>query len=528
MGERKIRCKIRNEEKEGKESGVLDKQKERREKKWREGRGGYSETNLLWRSRTRRKIRIKEPRRYGGAKLSPEEESVFRLTPRFSVYDEIDAKKCRVEIEKSLTKLRWQRISEKKTPAEFGNEDENSTTQSVSNNNFVSTVGNGSSLNGDTDGGFRGRPSNTVPDSIFDETSLTEDDTASRPSNNTRSKKRLRDSSNLVVSPDEPPDQTNHRSENERREHFVTTTSTVDLRNLKSTDLPTNSFVHMPPPLEETEEIKVQDLKQDLMKVTEEYIKETKSKKKRKKIQKYENLTEAEGKGLDKIMSREDVVVFPTDKSGRLAVDSKDNYIAATMQHVEEDEVIGEKEHDRLQKEINAHTIMWLRLSNAGEFTGGEGGSFSRIKNSLKVSNHGYAPLYTMRKDHKESENPTTGPPTRPVCGGSEAYNSKLSNLLGYFLRPVWQAKETSCISTEEMLASVDEVNRQGTIDEDCILGSLDVKALYPSLDVDFVAEKVGEMVYKSEIDFPCLNSKELGLYLAVNRKPEYLREKDS
>ena len=42
---------------------------------------------------------------------------------------------------------------------------------------------------------------------------------------------------------------------------FDPETSTIDLRYLRSTDLPFNSFVHMPPPLREEEEMKFQNLK---------------------------------------------------------------------------------------------------------------------------------------------------------------------------------------------------------------------------------------------------------------------------
>ena len=66
---------------------------------------------------------------------------------------------------------------------------------------------------------------------------------------------------------------------------------------------------------------------------------------------------------------------------------------------------------------------MWVRFTKAGEETStsatkGE----SRVRNSMRVNNHGYAPLYTLRKDHKMVDDPVRGPPTRPVCGGSAAY----------------------------------------------------------------------------------------------------------
>ena len=199
----------------------------------------------------------------------------------------------------------------------------------------------------------------------------------------------------------------------------------------------------------------------------------------------------------------------------------------ASAAHVDNDPIIDDKDHDRAQREINAHTSMWLRFTRAGEFAGrNDKSEYQRIKNSCKVNHHGYAPLYTLRKDHKPVEDEALGPPTRPVCGGSAAYNHKMSHLLGFFLRPVWQGKDTVCTSTEEMIAAIEQANSSGKVDHTCTLGSLDVKSLYPSLDVEFVSEKVGEMFLSSVVNVPELDCKELGLYLALNRTPEELREK--
>ena len=316
------------------------------------------------------------------------------------------------------------------------------------------------------------------------------------------------------------------RGDSEREWPYDPETATVDLRHMRSTDLPFNSFVHMPPALEEEEEIKIQNMKRDLIKVTKQYVNEEKGKRE-KHAQRYVNLTEEENRGLERIRERKDVVIFQTDKSGRLAVETKDSYLKSAQTHVEGDRVINDKDHDTLQKEANAHTTMWLRFTRAGEETGsGPKGSFNRIKNSMKVSNYGCAPLYALRKDHKEDVDQIEGPPTRPVCGGNEAYNHKLSHLLGLFLRPVWQNSKTTYQSTEEMLAAIEDVNKRGELDDRCTFGCLDVKALYPSLDVEFTSETVGNEFFMSDIQVPHIDTRELGLYLALNLTPQKLTEK--
>ena len=84
---------------------------------------------------------------------------------------------------------------------------------------------------------------------------------------------------------------------------------------------------------------------------------------------------------------------------------------------------------------------------------------------------------------------------------------------------------ETACSSTEEMLAAFREVNEKEMLNQHCVLGSLDVKALYPSLDVAFVSRVVADMFLYSRVTVPSLNTKELGLYLALNRSSRQLRD---
>ena len=75
------------------------------------------------------------------------------------------------------------------------------------------------------------------------------------------------------------------------------------------------------------------------------------------------------------------------------------------------------------------------------------------------------------------------------------------------------------------MLAAFNEVNKSGVLDQQCVIGSLDVKALYPSLDVPFVSRVVADMFLSSNVSVPSVNTKELGLYLALNRTPKELRD---
>ena len=54
-----------------------------------------------------------EPRIYGGVSIT-ETRKELSLPPKYAMYDQVDPVKCQAEIEKALTKLRWERISNQK------------------------------------------------------------------------------------------------------------------------------------------------------------------------------------------------------------------------------------------------------------------------------------------------------------------------------------------------------------------------------------------------------------------------------
>ncbi|KAL8613584.1 hypothetical protein ACOMHN_022003 [Nucella lapillus] len=136
---------------------------------------------------------------------------------------------------------------------------------------------------------------------------------------------------------------------------------------------------------------------------------------------------------------------------------------------------------------------------------------------TVAAGSHGLAALYTLRKDHKAHEDKEIGPPVRPVCRGSAAYNNKFSHLISSLLKHVWKDCATACENTEEILAEIRDINQHG-IENDVVIGSLDVKALYPSLDVGFTAEIVAKEYRESQFEIEGIDYREVGLYLAISK----------
>ena len=216
-------------------------------------------------------------------------------------------------------------------------------------------------------------------------------------------------------------------------------------------------------------------------------------------------------------------MIYQTDKSGRFWIDTAENYILACDPHVKGDETITQQDYERLESEMNAHSVIWTRILKAGHRTG----HVNRIKNNMITQDCPIAPLYTLRKDHKNIDDVVKGPPVRPVCGAVSAYNQRLSHVISKILNEVWMEEGSVCISTKDMMAGIKMANdkQRSNVDVEVIVGSADVKALYPSLDVAFTVDKVCEVFYDSGVRVKGVNVEELGLYLSVSLKEDDLME---
>ena len=75
------------------------------------------------------------------------------------------------------------------------------------------------------------------------------------------------------------------------------------------------------------------------------------------------------------------------------------------------------------------------------------------------------------------------------------------------------------------MLQEIERLNQSGKLNRNCMVGSLDVESLYPSLDITRCAKVVSRKLYESDLKFTDLNWKEIALYLVFHLSEEELQE---
>ena len=152
----------------------------------------------------------------------------------------------------------------------------------------------------------------------------------------------------------------------------------------------------------------MRSLNTDLKEITKKYIKNTSKAK--------SNLSPNQAKGLkgltDKVSSG-DIVVFQTDKSGRFAVDTTENYKNTGSCHVGDDTIITIKEHQQIEELTNVHARCWVRMLGVGTQQKDQ----THIKDNMLSRYTPPAPLYILRKDHEDPPVNNNPEPNQSVIG---------------------------------------------------------------------------------------------------------------
>ena len=205
------------------------------------------------------------------------------------------------------------------------------------------------------------------------------------------------------------------------------------------------------------------------------------------------------------------MVCYQTDKSGRWSCDTLNNYTKACEKHLLNNESISERSNQEqidAERELNCHSLALLRMLGLKEEN-------KRLKNAVISHGNVIAPFYCLRKDHKPviPGNEKEGPKTRPVCGANDCQTRRLSYILCMILRELIPSHKTECDATDVLLQSIEIINEE-RIEPEWTVGSLDVTALYPSLNIETCANVIADRLLSSEIKFMNLQWKEIALYL--------------
>ena len=274
-----------------------------------------------------------------------------------------------------------------------------------------------------------------------------------------------------------------------------------------ATNVPFNKRVAMPELADENTESKIAYARSQIKGIVETFCEKCKG---------MENLDKKQNLGLERLKQRaksSEIVIFPTDKSSSLSVDTPTNYVTSMQKHYQNMPEITTVEYEHVEKLLNSHMTAWFNILGGSE----------RLCRNYQATNNDTPPLYGLRKDHKQFNDLKLGPPTRPVCGAIVSCNNRISYFLSQILKPLTKSSSETCDSTEDLLHRIKVCNETEDL-AGCVVGSMDVEALYPSIDVEFAVEKCCELIYDSDLQFENVDTEELGLFLKLIVPDEELK----
>ena len=226
----------------------------------------------------------------------------------------------------------------------------------------------------------------------------------------------------------------------------------------RATDLKGNSRVYFPKKSLgfETEAL-LETLRVELVGMFRNYV----SKNCTKGGQQKANLTKNQAQGLKSLKTRVkngEVVIVPTDKSGNLAIMSRNSYMEAGMVHTAKDRLVGMEEVKMAQKELNGHISMLIKAFKIGSHWK----HGYRCRETMMGESQSVCPLSLLFKDHKGwVAGGGSKPPTRPVAGGHLGINLHISEIVSEILDPVVELvmNGREVISTEDLLGKIEILN---------------------------------------------------------------------
>ena len=168
---------------------------------------------------------------------------------------------------------------------------------------------------------------------------------------------------------DEELEEEMEKVEARSRQIYDPKTRTYDDQRRRVTDLKECSRVTLPKPLDINNEALIEMRRSTNDKIYENH----REKECNKKGEVEGNLSEDEKEGLrslQKRMKNKEIVILKTDKSGKLVVTNREEYIKMGLEHTKKDEEVTSKEVREMEKQVNGHVFFWVKMWGSGDSHG--------------------------------------------------------------------------------------------------------------------------------------------------------------
>ena len=230
-------------------------------------------------------------------------------------------------------------------------------------------------------------------------------------------------------------------------------------------------------------------------------------------------------KSLGKRVAKLEIIVLQADKGRKFVVVDEPTYVSMAMDHVSKDVETSPAEVRTSQNILSCTAKALGNIMGVGRAQ--PGGSYGRCMDNLGGGAEDVPNLKILPKVHK-ALGPQGHPQSRPVVTAASGLSSRAGDMIADFLEPMVNMVRPRLEerSTEEVLSQLQEAETRMRDDGvvDSMVGSLDVAALYPSLDHEGAAEEVAKMIMKSQVSLAGIDWRAAQTFLASNLSEDQVK----
>ena len=302
----------------------------------------------------------------------------------------------------------------------------------------------------------------------------------------------------------------------------------IDMTKLKVTNLKKNPRMYEPRAAKNEDNVLIEAQRLEILRRCKDLLPDPNMRRTQQQQQQQQtNLSPAEARGKKLLLRRiaeGELLVTPTDKSGKLVVCLPTTYREAAKVHLDKDQEVPWTKLPEVEREVNRHTAVLRKVLGIGS---AHTSQQHRLLGALKSCDSAAPALRLVWKDHKSYQ---TIPPTRGICSATVGPLSRSAEVLSMITSAALSCEQSTeeCRSTEEMQRAVLDANQR--IREENIEGtmvmSMDVDALFPSMTLEDVLETVMELFLSTELLVRVEDDRLLAQYLVLMLSKEEIEER--
>ena len=233
------------------------------------------------------------------------------------------------------------------------------------------------------------------------------------------------------------------------------------------------------------------------------------------------NLTQSQQVGLRTLAKKtatNQVIVLQADKGKKFVVVDQQTYLSMGQDHTSKDKVVTPGQVRASQKVLSTTTRSLVNILGVG--TSQSHHAYTRCLENSDSRAEDVPTMKVLPKVHKLLS-ASGHPQSRPVVTAASGISSRVGDLISDFLEPLvgMDVPRLEDQSTEEVLAQLEQAEtaiRDAGL-TDTVVGSLDVRALYPSLDQLETSKLVSQFILKSKVKLSGIDWREAQSFLASN-----------